>query len=296
MNENKLVSYCILSYNQEKYIKFCLESVLSQSYGNLEIIISDDFSTDDTWSIIQNTLNEYKGNHIIKIFRNEKNLGLAVHYSKVIYEIASGEYIIFLGGDDICKSDHVAIAMSYVCKFPDTMLFDFSGEIIDDKGCFVKKIDVAHKLKKYYLNDYLEMNSVNSFAPGRVFNRNLIDIFAPINANCPTEDSVMVLRSLLTGGFLRIDENLIYYRIHDHNISSNAGLKSMNNEAIINQYLTDITFLFSKGDLKIDIYHRIIFRIIFELKFRNLIKETSKVKRQINSWYYLVLYKLLRYF
>lgn len=294
MNGNKLVSYCILTYNQEKYIKSCLESVLSQTYQNLEIIISDDNSTDGTWAIIEDTLREYKGPHVVKSFRNNQNLGLSRHYSKVTYEIVSGEYIIFLGGDDICSREHVEVAMRYVDEFPDIMLFDFNGVIVDEEGCFVKNIDISPKLKKYQLTDYLEMNSVNSFAPGRIFNRRLVDIFAPIDANCPTEDSVMVLRSLLTGGFLRVDENLIKYRIHSNNVSSAAGLKKMNNEAIINQYLTDVNLLFSKGDLKIDIYQRILFRIIFELKFRNLIKETSDIKRRIKRRSYIILYKLLR--
>ena len=88
MNRYKLVSYCIISYNQEKYIKSCLESVLSQTYQNLEIIISDDNSSDNTWAIIEQTLKKYNGNHIVKSFKNEKNLGLALHYSKVAYEIA----------------------------------------------------------------------------------------------------------------------------------------------------------------------------------------------------------------
>ena len=294
MHEDKLVSYCILSYNQEKYIKSCLESVLSQTYKNLEIIISDDNSSDNTWAIIRDTLQEYKGNHIVKSFKNEENLGLALHYSKVTYEITSGEYIIFLGGDDICREEHVAIAMKYVKEFPDIMLFDFNGETIDSTGNFIKKIEIEDKIKKYELSDYLDMNPVNSFAPGRIFKRELIEIFEPINAHCPTEDSVMVLRSLLMGGFLRVDENLIKYRRHGNNISSNVNLKKMNNEAIISQYLSDVNLLFSKGDLNPVLYQRVLFRILFQLKIRNLNKGTSNFKIRIKRIAYKIFYKLLK--
>lgn len=290
MIENKLVSYCIISYNQEKYIKSCLESVLCQTYQNLEIIISDDGSSDNTWAIIQETIREYQGSHIIKSFKNKQNLGLALHYSKVACEITSGEYIIFLGGDDISRKDHVEIAMRYVDKFPDIMLFDFSGETIDEDGSFMKKIKIKHTYKKYDLSDYLKMNLVSSFAPGRIFKRKLIEIFGPISVNCPTEDSVMILRSLLTGGFIRVDENLIKYRRHNNNISN--SLKRMSNEAIINQYITDVNLLFSKGELKADLYQRVLFRILFQLKLRNLIKENGRLKIKIKGITYKIFYKL----
>jgi glycosyltransferase involved in cell wall biosynthesis len=293
MYNKKLVSYCILSYNQEKYIKTCLENVLNQTYNNLEIIISDDNSSDNTWAIIQDILKEYKGGHIVKSYKNEKNLGLALHYSKIVNEIAIGQYIIFLGGDDICMKNHVAIAMNYVNKFSEIMLFDFNGEIIDDKGLFVKKIEIKNKYIKYELDDYLETNSINSFAPGRIINRKLNDTFGAINQNCPTEDSVMVFRSLLIGGIMRVDENLIKYRIHSNNLSSPKSLKRMNNEAIIHQYLTDANLAFSKGLLKKDLYQRVLFRILFQLKLRNLVRENGSFVVKIKRIIYKIFYRFI---
>jgi glycosyltransferase involved in cell wall biosynthesis len=280
MNENKLVSYCILCYNQEKYIKSCLESVLSQTYKNLEIIISDDNSSDDTWIIIQDTLRRYKGNHTIKSFKNKENLGLALHYSKVAYEIALGEHIVFIGGDDISRSEHVATAMGYVNNFPDIMLFDFNGEIIDENDLFVKKIDIKHKFKRYNLSDYVGMKVVDSLASGRVFNRKLIDIFPPINANCPTEDSVMVLRGLLTGGFLRVDENLIKYRKHSNNMSSTTGLAKMSNLAIISQYIKDMLYLFDNNIIDESVSVLLLERINLEHKLRVLKYSKRNFKTQ----------------
>ena len=69
-----LVSITIISYNQAHYLEACLESVLSQTYSNIEVIASDDCSTDGSWELIQ----RYQVRHPDKIkgFRNETNLGL----------------------------------------------------------------------------------------------------------------------------------------------------------------------------------------------------------------------------
>jgi glycosyltransferase involved in cell wall biosynthesis len=61
MQNKTLVSYCIFTYNQEQYIEECIRGALSQTYENLEIIISDDFSTDQTFKIIQRIQKEYGG-------------------------------------------------------------------------------------------------------------------------------------------------------------------------------------------------------------------------------------------
>ena len=60
-----LISYCLITYNQEKYIKEAVLSALSQTYHPLEIIISDDCSTDNTFDIVRETINNYLGGHNI---------------------------------------------------------------------------------------------------------------------------------------------------------------------------------------------------------------------------------------
>lgn len=74
--DNELISFFALTYNQEKYIEESLKGLLSQTYSPLEIIISDDCSTDKTFEIIKKVVSDYKGTNKILINRNEKNLGL----------------------------------------------------------------------------------------------------------------------------------------------------------------------------------------------------------------------------
>lgn len=83
-------------YNGEKYITRCIESVLNQSYKNIEIIIVDDNSTDSSYKIIQNYMCSYNE---ITYIKNEKRLGPAQSRNKGL-KLSNGECILFLDCDD----------------------------------------------------------------------------------------------------------------------------------------------------------------------------------------------------
>ena len=80
----ELISICIPTYNGEKYLKECLDTVLSQSYENIEIIIVDDCSTDKTVEIISNII---KLDSRIKLFLLSKNLLRSSGFNKIILKL-----------------------------------------------------------------------------------------------------------------------------------------------------------------------------------------------------------------
>ena len=268
--EKPLVSYCIFAYNQEKFIKNAIEGALSQTYSPLEIIISDDCSNDSTFSIIQETIQKYKGPHKIIINQNDKNIGIGGHISKICYTIAQGEYIILLGGDDISMKEHVSEAVKQMEIHKNVNMIDLSGKIINKEGNIIRKIDLKFNYKKYTLNDYILMKKIQSFAPGRILRRQLIQAFDPISNNCPTEDTVFVLRSLLTGGLIRVNLPVIHYRIHDSNTSNMKGLQKLSNQAIIAQYFKDLIKIYDAGKISDYIFEAMINRINYEIKLRKL--------------------------
>lgn len=90
-----LVTINIPTYNQEKYIARAIESCLEQDYPNLEIIVCDDCSTDNTYLIAK----EFATNNV-KVFRNTKNLGRVGNYRHILYDLSQGEWIANLDGDD----------------------------------------------------------------------------------------------------------------------------------------------------------------------------------------------------
>ena len=106
---NKLVSAIIPVYNVEKYICECIESVINQTYKNLQIIIINDGSIDNS----KNLCNKYanKDNRIIIV--NKKNGG-AASAKNIGIDIAEGDYIAFLDGDDYLNLDAIEYMVNLI--------------------------------------------------------------------------------------------------------------------------------------------------------------------------------------
>jgi glycosyltransferase involved in cell wall biosynthesis len=105
LNKIPLVSILIPSYNSAVYIEQCIESALSQTYGNIEIILQDDCSTDGTWESVQ----KYDGR--VKLFKNGRNLGNTGNHND-IFDKCAGEYYIFLHNDDYILPGFIEKAVS----------------------------------------------------------------------------------------------------------------------------------------------------------------------------------------
>ena len=105
--EYPLVTFAILTFNQEKYIRQAVESALSQDYANLEIIVSDDCSSDKTIDIAARVVEFYKGPHRVVIRRTQRNAGTLLHLADVA-SISNGRLIVLAAGDDVSKEYRVS--------------------------------------------------------------------------------------------------------------------------------------------------------------------------------------------
>ncbi|MDD3223505.1 MAG: glycosyltransferase [Clostridium sp.] len=103
-----MISIIILSCNNFKYYKKCFDSVFSQDYRSIQIIVSDDCSKDFDREIILNYINENKNENIksVIINTNEKNIGIVKNYNKAI-SLSSGKYIFYLAIDDVFHDNDV---------------------------------------------------------------------------------------------------------------------------------------------------------------------------------------------
>lgn len=105
---NNLVSIIILTYNNFNYLFECLESVYTQSYNNIQLIISDDSSINFPKTLIENNIIDKSGNNIVKycILQNDVNLGTVQNLNNAL-EFAEGDYIIPLASDDVFFDNQV---------------------------------------------------------------------------------------------------------------------------------------------------------------------------------------------
>ncbi|AFZ13618.1 glycosyl transferase family 2 [Crinalium epipsammum PCC 9333] len=129
-NRESLVSIIIPTYNRSAYLKDAIESVVQQTYQNIEIIVSDDYSTESP----QATVESFKDKRI-RFRRNTTNLGVALNVTKALKEV-QGKYIAYLNDDDIWNKDfleklvpHLDFHQDVVLAFCDHYIIDSDGKI-----------------------------------------------------------------------------------------------------------------------------------------------------------------------
>ncbi len=128
MNNSPKVSVCIPAYNAQNYITKCIDSVISQTYQNIEVIVLDDASTDKTEGLIK----KYNDKRI-KYVLNEKNLGWRGNVRKG-YLTATGDFITMLPVDDFLKPTFVESAVKIFCKDEMVGVWSCGNIMVDENG------------------------------------------------------------------------------------------------------------------------------------------------------------------
>lgn len=132
-------------YNAENYIEKCINSLLSQNFNNYEIIITDDSSTDSTYSKIL----EYKNNKNIQIIKNEKRIGSALH--NIIFMIKNftekNDIIVLVDGDDWLHNDEVLSKINEI--YMDKNIWMTYGQFIPASNSYGKYCKKIADVKKY---------------------------------------------------------------------------------------------------------------------------------------------------
>ena len=132
MSERPLVTFALLCFNQEQFVAEAVRSALAQDYAPLEILISDDASTDRTWEIVQREVQGYVGPHRIRLHRNAVNLSCTVHTLSAL-AMASADLVVFGAGDDISEPQRTAAIAAVAQAQPQAMSF-WSDMRLDRRG------------------------------------------------------------------------------------------------------------------------------------------------------------------
>ncbi len=238
--ERPLITFALLAYNQEQFIREAVEGALSQTYSPLEIILSDDCSTDRTFEIMTAMVKAYEGPHKIVLNKNKENLGIGRHYNKVM-DMASGEIIELAAGDDISLPERTNISWDILRDNPDVMsvslgLRRFKGAA--PEGLlqeFESKNIIKYDISNFILNSGFHLN-----APARAFRKHTHTFFGPLNDECPVEDSPNLLRSLLHGKVAQYDVLAVLYRIHNDNYYASENKYTIDYKGIFSNNYSDI--------------------------------------------------------
>ena len=120
------ISICIPAYNAEKFVTTTIESCLFQTVKPIEILLSDDKSSDNT----RNVLEKFNGEERIRIVSNSAKLGIGAHYSYLLHE-AKGSHVVFLSSDDALHPNFIKNATEILMQHWALAMLVFSGFLCD---------------------------------------------------------------------------------------------------------------------------------------------------------------------
>ena len=214
------VSIGLPVYNGEKYLEKTLESILSQTFSDFELIISDNGSSDRTADICKMYADR---DSRVRYYRNEINLGVAPNYNRA-FELSSSEYFKWADYDDILEPSFLAKCVDGLDKHPKAAVCFPKVRQIDENGDFIR--------------DYESPADTSSPRPEIRF-RNLVlypekaiqamglmrsDLVKKtvMHGSYPSSDEVFLAHLALWGEYCEIPERLLNVRVHPGN--STAGV------------------------------------------------------------------------
>jgi|SaaInlV_120m_DNA_3_1039746.scaffolds.fasta_scaffold16490_2 glycosyltransferase involved in cell wall biosynthesis len=216
-----LITFALFAYNQEQYIQEAIEGAFSQTYQPLEIILSDDCSSDNTFKIMQRMSSAYIGPHTIRVNRNPINIGTAAHVS-LVFSLSRGRIFVVAAGDDISESTRVEKIVS---------AWQANDECKSLIHSSMRQFEGLDKGQRHYANLRSINETVNSieqfvaswrmpaFAPTCAYSREIFEEFPPLSGGSLIEDLPLMVRSLAIARLIYIDEPLVKQR----KLESSAG-------------------------------------------------------------------------
>lgn len=207
-----LVSVIMPIYNAEKYLADTLNSIFSQDYKDIEIVLVDDCSKDNSANIIM----EYQKEHPqIVYYLQEKNMGAGAARNKAL-ELAKGQYVAFLDSDDIWLPDKINRQIELMKK-TDSPFSYTAIEMMDEKGETIKG---KRKIKETCNYKYLLHNTIIATSSVVIDRTVLGDFRMPLRRG--GQDYATWLMLLRGGAVARgINETLVRYRVASGSLSSN---------------------------------------------------------------------------
>ncbi len=215
MQERPLITFFVIAYNQERYVREAVEGAFSQTYSPLEIILSDDCSSDRTYKIIEEMAAAYRGPHTIVLNRNAKNLGIGGHINRIM-ELARGELIVAAAGDDVSLPERTdRIYEAYNSSQGTAMSIYSAQRIMDEEG---RMGAIHHQSITSGLLDLARRvpGAMVQSLPGasHAWHRKVFDVFGPMLPETVHEDAVIPFRSGLLGTIVTISHPLVLRRLH----------------------------------------------------------------------------------
>lgn len=215
-------------YNGEEFLAEAIESILHQTFDNLEFLIINDGSTDNTLSIISSFKDER-----IKLVMQEENQGIVRSLNNGI-EWANGQYIARMDADDVASPDRFEKQLLFMANNPDIAVCGTQAYFIDREG---RELGQLHEATEH---DDIKVNLLfnNSFIHSSTFFRtNILKQYKYSNEYQYAEDYHLFVRIALNHRVANIPDFLCYYRNHNNSTTNQLNNKMLQAKYNVQEYL-----------------------------------------------------------
>ena len=303
-----LVSVLIPAYNHENYIQETIESIINQTYPNIELIILDDGSKDKTWEKITELKPKCENRFVKSLFETKQNEGTCITLNKLL-KLSSGEFVYIIASDDLAKPQAIEEEVKFLQDNPDYALAVGDNEYVDSMGkqifrtqkAFTSNIKnakyktvkefLSSKLKIDFLSDdfgsYKTLYKENYIPNGYLIRKNIFETIGNFTKNAPLEDFWLMLQISKYKKMKYIDEILFSYRIHNTNtIGNSTRMRELTTQTrnyeqkLLEKYLTnhkndELLKIYNEG---ICYYQTGIPNILMLYKYQKINTRTLKVE------------------
>ncbi len=220
MSSEPLVTIIMATYNGETFIEEQLQSIIEQDYGNRELLIADDDSDDNTYSILARYAREYEWIHPRQ---NKKRLGLIGNFEALL-ERAQGDYISFCDQDDIWEKEKLSKSVERLEEEDSTQALLFHSDLaVVDKNLETIALSFL-KMRSYTLKKQKQLDAMlgrcGVMGNTMIINQKLKSLVLPFPDDLKVHDYWIALINELYGKRLTSYEPLVRYRLHQTNTSN----------------------------------------------------------------------------
>lgn len=228
-----MVSVLVLSWNHEKFIEQCLQSIIDQTYKNIEIIFLDNNSADNTFPVAENILKQSGIKY--RAYNRNENFGVAANFN-FLFSKCHGDHVCILSGDDWLHIKNIEQKLKACNNDPGIGMVDSTGYRYYDEidvyellpaPPFVKKGDVvAELLKKNFLSGI-----------GCIIRTDVIIEAGGWDESLLIDDYDMWIRIAMKYEIKILEEPLFFYRKHVNSISKNADFMYKGKMQLFHKYM-----------------------------------------------------------
>ena len=217
MKNEPLVTILVPAYNHEDFIYEVINSIISQPYKNIEVIITNDGSTDNTHDKIMELYEKCEKRFVSFKYINKENEGL-LKSLKDMESLINGKYLTIFYSDDIYTENRIQKQVDALENNKEYALCYGKMIGIDKDSNIIKRYKSKHCKSGYVFDKLLERNFIP--APTVMIRTEVFNSVGGFDLTFIYDDYPLWLKIAHDNKILFLDEDLIYYRTHDNNISS----------------------------------------------------------------------------